>query len=152
MRKLIVTAWSEGCSPSECGIQVDGTRYSTEDLDEITSREDAEAAGISTALLDEYRGNWGLFGVWLEDRAFWGGPKTPAAGLQEFSQRLRVRQSPIRIAMAKLLQPEPRSVPRSSQPRPSSSMSAPSLSAPSPIGLPELRPARDGLTPNLMEL
>ena len=113
MRTLTVTTWSEGRGPSECGIQIDGTRYSTEDLDEITSREDAQAAGIPTALLDEYRGNWGLFGVWLEDRAVWGGPKTPAADLHEFSQRLRVRQSLIRIAITKLMrdksQPEPRS-------------------------------------------
>ena len=114
MRKLIVTAWDEGCSPSECGVQIDGTRYSTEDLDEITSREDAEAAGIPTALLDEYRGNWGLFGVWLEDRAVWGGPKTPAADLQELSQRLRVRQSSIRSAIAKLMEGDKsRSEPRS---------------------------------------
>ncbi len=115
MRRLTVTTWSEGRGLNECGIQIDGTRYSTEDLDEITSREDAQAAGIPTALLDEYRGNWGLFGVWLEDRAVWGGPKTPAAGLQEFSQRLRVRQSSIRSAIAQLMrdksQPEPRSKP-----------------------------------------
>ena len=116
MRRLTVTTWSEGRGPSECGIQIDGTRYSTEDLDEITSREDAEAAGIPTALLDQYHGNWGLFGVWLEDRAVWGGPKTPAADLQEFSQRLRVRQSSIRSTIAKLMEgnksrPEPRSKP-----------------------------------------
>ena len=114
MRK--VTPWSEGRGLSECGIQIDGTRYSTEDLDEITSREEAEATGIPTALLDEYRGNWGLFGVWLEDRAVWGGPKTPAAGLQEFSQRLAARQSSIRSTIAKLMegnksQPEPLSKP-----------------------------------------
>ena len=132
MLTLTVTTWSEGRGLSECGVQIDGTCYSTEDLDEITSREEAETAGIPAALLDEYRGIWGLFGVWLEDRAVWGGPKTPAAGLQEFSQRLRVRQSSIRIAMAKLLQPEPRSVPRSSQPRPSSSTAAPSSSTLSP--------------------
>jgi hypothetical protein len=74
------------------------------------------AAGIPTALLDEYHGNWGLFGVWLEDRAVWGGPLIPAADLQEFGQCLRVRQSSIRITMAKLMEgnksrPEPRSKP-----------------------------------------
>jgi hypothetical protein len=113
MRTLTVTTWSEGRGLNECGIQIDGIRYSTEDLDEITSREDAQAAGIPTALLNEYHGNWGLFGVWLEDRAVWGGPKTPAADLQEFSHRLRVRQRLIRSTIAKLMrdksQPEPRS-------------------------------------------
>ena len=111
MRK--VATWSEGCGLSECGIQVDGIRFSVEDLDEITNREEAEAAGIPTALLNEYRGIWGLFGIWMEDRAVWGGLKTPATDLQEFSQRLRVRQSLIRSTIAQLRrdksQPEPRS-------------------------------------------
>ncbi len=83
----------------------------------IASREEAEAAGIPTALLDEYRGNWGLFGVWLEDKAVWGSPKTPEADRQEFSQRLRARQSLIRSTIAKLMrdksQPEPPSEPES---------------------------------------
>ena len=135
MRK--VATWVEGRGPSECGIQIEGTRFSFEDLDVITSREEAEAAGIPTALLDEYRGNWGLFGMWLEDRAICSTPTSPKTDLQEFGQRLRVRQSSIRIAIAKLLrdksQPEPRSVPRSSQPRSSSSTAAPSFLAPSPI-------------------
>jgi hypothetical protein len=104
MATLTVKIRGNDHCPRECGIEIDGTCYSTDDLDEITNREDAEAAGIPTALLDEYRGNWGLFGVWLEDRAVWGGPKTPAADLQEFSQRLRVRQSLIRIAIAKLIE------------------------------------------------
>ena len=77
MRRLTVTTWSDSRASSECGIQIDGTRYSTEDLDEITSREDAEAAGIPTALLDEYRGHWGLFGVWLDERAICSTPITP---------------------------------------------------------------------------
>ena len=134
---LTVTLWSEGRDLSEYGVQIDGTRYSTEDLDEITSREEAEAAGIPTALLDEYRGNWGLFGMWLEDRAICSTPISPKNDLQEFGQRLKVRQISIRIAIAKLLrdksQPEPRSVPRSSQPRSSSSTAAPGFSTPSPI-------------------
>jgi|SRR5271165_3726700 len=104
MRRLTVTTWSEGRGPSECGIQIDGTRYSTEGLDEITSREDAEAASIPTVLLDEYRGIWGLFGMWLEDRAVWGGPMIPEARLQEFSQRLAARQSSIRSTIAKLIE------------------------------------------------
>ena len=57
MLTLTVTTWSEGRGLSECGVQIDGTRHTTEDLDEITCREEAEAAGIPTALLDEYRGN-----------------------------------------------------------------------------------------------
>ncbi len=80
MLTLTMTTWSEGRGPSECGIQIDGTRFSFEDLDEITR----------------------------------GGPMIPAADLQEFSQRLRVRQSLIGSAIAKLMrdtnsQPEPRS-------------------------------------------
>jgi len=99
----MLTTWSEGRGLSECGVQIDGTRHSTEDLDEITSREDAEAAGIPTVLLDQYHGNWGLFGMWLEDRAVWGGLKTPEVDLQEFSQRLAARQSSIRSTIAKLI-------------------------------------------------
>ena len=113
MTTLTVKIRGNDHSPRECGIEINGTRYSVEDLDEITNREEAEAAGIPTALLNEYRGIWGLFGIWLEDRAVWGGPKTPAADLQEFSQRLRVRQSLIRSTIAQLRrgksQPEPRS-------------------------------------------
>jgi hypothetical protein len=104
MRTLTVTTWSDSRDPSECGIQINGTRFSLEDLDEITSREEAEAAGIPTALLNEYRGIWGLFGAWLEDRAVWGSPKPPAADLQEFSQHLRARQSLIRSTIAKLME------------------------------------------------
>jgi hypothetical protein len=69
MMMLTVTTWSEGRGLSDCGVQIDGTRFSFEDLDEITSREEAKAAGIPTALLDEYRGDWGLFGMWLDERA-----------------------------------------------------------------------------------
>jgi len=52
--------------------------------------------------------------MWLEDRAVWGGPKTPAADLQEFMERLKVRQHLISSAMGNLMrdtnsQPEPRS-------------------------------------------
>ena len=109
-----VTTWSEGCGLSEHGIQVDGIRYSTEDLDEITSREDAEAADISTVLLDQYHGHWGLYGMWLEDRAVWGSPKGPRVDLHEFMERLKVRQHLISSAMGNLMrdtnsQPEPRS-------------------------------------------
>ena len=102
MRK--VATWGEGRGPSECGIQIEGTRFSFEDLDEISSREDAEAAGIPTVLLDEYRGNWGLFGRWLEDRAVYGSPISPKNDLQEFSRRLTVRQSLIRSTIAKLME------------------------------------------------
>jgi hypothetical protein len=49
MLTLTVTTWSEGRGLSECGDQIDGTRHTTEDLDEITCQEEAEAAGIPTA-------------------------------------------------------------------------------------------------------
>ena len=69
MTTLTVKIRGNDHSPRECGIEIDGTCYSTEDLDEITSREEAKAAGIPTPLLDEYRGDWGLFGMWLDERA-----------------------------------------------------------------------------------
>ena len=69
MTTLNPTLWSDRCDLSGCGIQIDGTRFSFEDLDEITSREEAEAAGIPTALLNQYHGDWSLFGMWLDERA-----------------------------------------------------------------------------------
>jgi hypothetical protein len=106
--------WREGRDPGECGVQIDGTRFSFEDLDEIINREEAEAAGIPVVLLDEYRGNWCLFGLWLEDEAVCGMPTTPRGSLQEFSHRLLERQRLIGSAIASLMrdgrsQPEPRS-------------------------------------------
>ena len=116
MRTLKPTLWSEGRDLSEYGIQIDGTRFSFEDLDEITSREEAEAAGIPTALLFEYHGDWSLFGMWLDERAICSPPISPRNDLQEFSRRLKVRQRLIRSTIAKLMgdnmaQPEPRSEP-----------------------------------------
>ena len=87
MNTLNLTLWSDGRGPSECGVQI-GTRLSFEDLDAITSREEAEAAGVPTVLLNEYRGNWHLFGMWLEDKAVCGIRVIQRADLQEFRHRL----------------------------------------------------------------
>jgi hypothetical protein len=69
MTTLKLTLWSEGRDPSECGIQIGNTRFSFEDLEAFAGREEAEAAGIPTALLDEYHGDWSLFSMWLEEQA-----------------------------------------------------------------------------------
>ena len=103
MKTLKVTLWSDGRDPSKCGVQI-GTRLSFEDLDAITSRQETEAAGVPTVLLNEYRGNWHLFGIWLEDRAVCGIQVIQRADLQEFRHRLSVRQRSIGIAIAKLLE------------------------------------------------
>ena len=89
---LTVTLWSEGRGLSEYGVQIDGTRFSFVDLDEITSREEAEAAGIPTALLDQYHGDWSLFGMWLDERAICSIPFSPRSEFHDFNERLRARQ------------------------------------------------------------
>ncbi len=103
MMLLTVKTWSDGRDLSGCGIQIDGTRFSFEDLDEITSREEAEAAGIPTALLNQYHGDWSLFGMWLDERAICSPPISPRNDLQEFSRRLKVRQRLIKSTIAKLM-------------------------------------------------
>jgi hypothetical protein len=57
MTAVKLTTWSEGRDPSECGIQIGNTRFSLEDLESLTSREEAETAGIPTALLDQFHGD-----------------------------------------------------------------------------------------------
>lgn len=69
MTAVKLTLWSEGRDPSECGIQIDGTRFSFGDLEAFTGREEAEKLGIPAALLDEYHGHWSLFSMWLEEQA-----------------------------------------------------------------------------------
>jgi hypothetical protein len=56
MATLKLTLWYECRDPGESGVQLDGTRFSFEDLDAITSREEAQAAGIPTVLLEGYHG------------------------------------------------------------------------------------------------
>ncbi len=82
------------------------------EIDEITGREGARAAGILTVLLDHHHGHRNPFGSSLENIADCGSPKRPRADLHEFTQRLKVRQRLISSAIAKLMavsksQPEP---------------------------------------------
>ena len=64
-------------APVSAAFRLTAPGSSLEDLDEITSREEAKAASVPTALLNEYRGIWGLFGRWLEDRAICSTPIYP---------------------------------------------------------------------------
>lgn len=71
MAPVILTTWSEGRDPSECGIAINEKKISAEDLETVTMRAEAEALGIPGGLFDLWqaeRPDW-LFLWWLEERA-----------------------------------------------------------------------------------
>ena len=71
MTAVKLTLWSEGRDPSECGIAVNGKQIIAEDLEEVASREEAEALGIpvTCTTIGKPSTPTGPLHWWLEEQA-----------------------------------------------------------------------------------